>query len=166
MDFLDRLYSSNYFGIGLFAVIAFLVVTFLVVLFFGKKDEKKRKLEETGKVETQSEVAFKETTPVTPVEVGEKLEPVAPINLEPVEEGNNTPVFQSTPITPVMPVPPVEPVKVEENNEYVDNLTVEEPTIATPQVEPVVEPVITPVTPIIKEEPKEEIKPSIELEPT
>ena len=37
MDFLDKLYSSNYFGIGLFAVIAFLVVTFMVVLFFGKK---------------------------------------------------------------------------------------------------------------------------------
>ena len=48
MDFLDKLYSSNYFGIGLFAVIAFLVVTFLVVLFFGKKDEKKRKLVKRG----------------------------------------------------------------------------------------------------------------------
>ena len=40
MDFLNRLFESEYFGIGLFAVIAFLVVTFLVVLFFGKKDEK------------------------------------------------------------------------------------------------------------------------------
>ena len=50
MDFLNKLYESNYFGIGLFAVIAFLVVTFLIVLFFGKKDEKKRKLEATQKI--------------------------------------------------------------------------------------------------------------------
>ena len=42
MNFLDKLYESNYFGIGLFAVISFLVVTFLIVLFFGKRDEKRR----------------------------------------------------------------------------------------------------------------------------
>ena len=54
MDFLNKLYESNYFGIGLFAVISFLVVTFLVVLFFGKKDEKKRKLEETNSLKIEN----------------------------------------------------------------------------------------------------------------
>ena len=59
MTFLDRLYSSNYFGIGLFAVISFLVVSFLVVLFFGKRDQKKRSLEIAHEVEVEN--AFKET---------------------------------------------------------------------------------------------------------
>ena len=67
MDFLNKLYESNYFGIGLFAVIAFLVVTFLIVLFFGKKDEKKRKLEATQKIASNN--TFKETTEPTPVEL-------------------------------------------------------------------------------------------------
>ena len=176
MDFLDKLYSSNYFGIGLFAVIAFLVVTFLVVLFFGKKDEKKRKLEETTKVGVTNENTFKETTSVTPVEIPVNPEPVAPINLEPAapvapvepvvpiqtESTVNTQARENIPVPPVMPVPPVEPVKVEENNEYVDNLTVEEPVrpvIETPHVESI-------ITPVAKIEQREEIKPTIELEPT
>ena len=177
MDFLDRLYSSNYFGIGLFAVISFLVVAFLIVLFFGKKDEKKRKLETTQKLETEN--TFKETSTASPVEIPANPEPVAPINLEPqapvqvnepVQPVSNIPV---EPVTPVMPVPPVEPIKVEQNNEYVDNLTVEEPVKTTsipvtpiipetPKVEPV-----TPVTPIIPDVPRVEEAPrSIELEPT
>ena len=46
MEFLYKLYSNNYFGIGLFIVITVLAFSFLVILFFGKKDEKKRKLNE------------------------------------------------------------------------------------------------------------------------
>ena len=178
MDFLDRLYSSNYFGIGLFAVIAFLVVTFLIVLFFGKKDAKKRKLEETQSIGTED--TFKETSTPTPVEIPANPEPVAPINLEAntpisepvspvVEPVNPTPIVEPVapintnvagarlgPVTPVMPTPPVEPIKVEEdNNEFVDNLTVEEPVRPAPM--PTVAPV-TPVTPIITEEPKPEPK--------
>lgn len=42
MEFLYKLYSNNYFGIGLFIVITLLAFTFLVILFFGKKDEKAR----------------------------------------------------------------------------------------------------------------------------
>lgn len=42
MEFLYRLYSNNYFGIGLFIVITILAFSFLVILFFGKKDEKAR----------------------------------------------------------------------------------------------------------------------------
>lgn len=52
MEFLYRLYSNNYFGIGLLMVIAILAFSFLIILFFGKKDEKKRnqaKIKESNK---------------------------------------------------------------------------------------------------------------------
>lgn len=42
MEFLYKLYSNDYFGIGLFIVITVLAFSFLVILFFGKKDEKSR----------------------------------------------------------------------------------------------------------------------------
>ena len=42
MEFLYKLYSNNYFGIGLFIVITVLAFSFLVILFFGKRDEKVR----------------------------------------------------------------------------------------------------------------------------
>jgi hypothetical protein len=42
MEFLYRLYSYDYFGIGLFIVITILAFSFLIILFFGKKDEKSR----------------------------------------------------------------------------------------------------------------------------
>lgn len=57
MDFLYKLYSYNYFGIGLFIVITILAFAFLVILFFGKKDEKTRR--ELEKVEENRE-AIKE----------------------------------------------------------------------------------------------------------
>ena len=161
MDFLNKLYESNYFGIGLFAVIAFLVVTFLIVLFFGKKDEKKRKLEATQKLAADN--TFKETTEPTPVEIPANPEPVEPINLEansivePVVMTPNEPLVKPVePVTPIMPTPPINqepinPIK-EEDNHFVDNLSIEEPVrpvIDTPKVEPI----ITPVAPIIKDEP-------------
>ena len=173
MDFLDRLYSSNYFGIGLFAVIAFLVVTFLIVLFFGKKDEKKRNLEATKNLNTED--TFKETSTPTPVEIPSNPEPVAPINLEPTVPEQETPVVPSIEpvqpivdntlvdtVTPVMPVPPVAPISYNDND-YVDNLTVEEPQPSVPTIEtPKVEPIITPVP--ATEEPK--VEAPIKLEPT
>lgn len=184
MDFLNRLFESEYFGIGLFAVIAFLVVTFLVVLFFGKKDEKKRKLESTSAIEQNT---FKETSTSTAVEIPTNPEPVAPINLETLNTSEITePVNTSSvdvnstpsPVAPVMPVPPIEPTVPIEEDAYVDNLTIEEsvtPTIIEPQTTPSIEvptpvempktePVITPVTPIINEPIKEEPA-RVELEP-
>lgn len=177
MDFLNKLYESNYFGIGLFAVIAFLVVTFLIVLFFGKKDEKKRKLEATQKI--ASDNTFKETTEPTPVEIPVNPEPVAPINLEPehtvdspISNPVETPVYEQVvkpvePVTPIMPTPPVNPVPVapvkEEENHFVDNLSVEEPIrpiIDTPKVEPI----ITPVAPTIPE--NTVVEPPKVVEPT
>ena len=172
MDFLNKLYESNYFGIGLFAVIAFLVVTFLIVLFFGKKDEKKRKLEATQKLAADN--TFKETTEPTPVEIPANPEPVEPINLEansivePVVMTPNEPLVKPVePVTPIMPTPPInqEPINpIKEEDNFVDNLSIEEPVrpvIDTPKVEPI----ITPVAPIIKDEPV--VEPPIKVvEPT
>ena len=172
MDFLNKLYESNYFGIGLFAVIAFLVVTFLIVLFFGKKDEKKRKLEATQKLAADN--TFKETTESTPVEIPANPEPVEPINLEansivePVVMTPNEPLVKPVePVTPIMPTPPInqEPINpIKEEDNFEDNLSIEEPVrpvIDTPKVEPI----ITPVAPIIKDEPV--VEPPIKVvEPT
>ena len=172
MDFLNKLYESNYFGIGLFAVIAFLVVTFLIVLFFGKKDEKKRKLEATQKLAADN--TFKETTEPTPVEIPANPEPVEPINLEansivePVVMTPNEPLVKPVePVTPIMPTPPInqEPINpIKEEDNFVDNLSIEEPVrpvIDTPKVEPI----ITPVAPIIKDEPV--VEPPVKVvEPT
>lgn len=50
MEFLYKLYSNNYFGIGLFIVITILAFTFLIILFFGKKDEKARMKQEKEEI--------------------------------------------------------------------------------------------------------------------
>lgn len=168
MDFLNKLYESNYFGIGLFAVISFLVVAFLIVLFFGKKDEKKRKMENLNisTPESNSDDTFKETTPLTPIEVPTSttdfVAPVAPINYDTPSEptttisANNIEQPQNidlaptldTPVAPVNPLPSVNPV--------VEPVNIVTPTRVTPIIEePVVpiisEPVINPVTPTISE---------------
>lgn len=151
MEFLNKLYESNYFGIGLFAVISFLVVTFLVVLFFGKKDEKRRKFEstnidtfkETGEpIKLETPVA--ETTPVTPVNPVEPIAPVAPINYDVPEKPVNT-----EPISPV-----IEPVNgiINEATPITENVA---PTVVpiTPvvPVEPIVPIINEPATPVIAE---------------
>lgn len=71
MDFLYKLYSYNYFGIGLFIVITILAFAFLVILFFGKKDEKTRR--ELEKVEENRE-AMKELERKQEEEKKEELE--------------------------------------------------------------------------------------------
>lgn len=165
MKFLDKLYESSYFGIGLFAVISFLVVTFLIVLFFGKRDEKKRRIENLKKVETSNEDnAFKETSVPTPVNIPVEdtpvvLEPVTPvmptvpenvIPVEPVEKIEAIPVQEVTPtfnepIAPINfqnePITPVAPINYETNS------FVSEPKEVTPINN-------VPVTPIINEEPR------------
>lgn len=178
MEFLNKLYESNYFGIVLFAVIAFLVVTFLIVLFFGKKDEKKRKLEETNNIENVGNVedTFKEVeTPTTELEI--KATPIVePVNVEPiniVEETNDVPVIEEQPVevAPVIEpitfdntyVEPVSPISYENNEEkevkesVVDPITIE-PIIFEAPVDPIVmDPVKfepeAPVVPVIEEAP-------------
>lgn len=70
MEFLEKLYSIDNFGIYLFVVIGILVVLFLVILFFGKKDAKKRKLETLDQTSSDSDQPlFQETSTETKVEV-------------------------------------------------------------------------------------------------
>ena len=54
MEFLYKLYSNDYFGIGLFVVITILAFSFLVILFFGKKDEKARNAQEIKTEESKN----------------------------------------------------------------------------------------------------------------
>lgn len=102
MEFLYKLYESEYFGIGLFIVITILTFLFLVILFFGKKDEKVRKLEETKKLELENETAFKQTNdniedlsipvieqPQEEVVVQEQKNTDTPLVEEPKEEVSN-----------------------------------------------------------------------------
>ena len=140
MEFLNKIYESNYFGIGLFAVISFLVIMFLIVLFFGKKDEKKRKLEETNKLDINND-AFKETS----TEV--------PLDIKPNEVNNNSINFM-----PEMDIAPVAPLNYEEQAPMEEITPIEEP----PKMEPVIDspsienniPTVEPITlDVIPEEP-------------
>lgn len=77
MEFLNTLFNYEYFGPILFAIIAVLIVLFFIVLFFGKKDEKERKLEETRRLEELANVnAFKEEIDAEEVKVEFSEEPV------------------------------------------------------------------------------------------
>lgn len=67
-DFLDTIYSYDYFSFYLILSIVVLILLFLVILFFGKKDKKNREIEATRKLEQINADTFKE------VSVGEKLE--------------------------------------------------------------------------------------------
>jgi hypothetical protein len=166
MEFLNKLYESNYFGIGLFAVISFLVVTFLIVLFFGKKDEKRRKLEATNELknntigntinslENNTENAFKEVTPVTPLEMpvnsistGQTLEPTPIAPVTPV-----APIDYSVPVAPINMNNDVKPVV---NTNHVNEIPVtpvmpiNEPSTVTPIINEPVVPMPEPIAPII-----------------
>lgn len=74
MEFLYRLYSNSYFGIGLFIVMTILVFSFLVVLFFGKKDEKARSKMENN-IDNQEETKVEEIK--IPIEEDLKVESLA-----------------------------------------------------------------------------------------
>ena len=69
-EFLNKLYNYEYFGMYLMIAIAVLVLLFIIVLFFGKKDQKKREIEETRKLQQINNTdAFKEESNVESVEV-------------------------------------------------------------------------------------------------
>ena len=73
MEFLEKLYEIENFGIYLFVVIGVLIVMFLVVLFFGKKDSEKVLKEKE---------AFKDIEREVPLEVEKVEEPVIPAPVE------------------------------------------------------------------------------------
>ena len=121
MDLLENLYNIENFGIYLFIVIGILFILFLVILFFGKKDEKKRKLEETQLKEAEppkEEIpvsnpvteTIPEPVPAPPVMEMPQEEVVAPSTLGTSEPMTQMP-FQEIkePVQPVeVPAPVLE----------------------------------------------------------
>lgn len=85
MEFLYKLYSNNYFGIGLFLVITILAFAFLIILFFGKKDEKKRLIKES---ETEKETINESVEPIL-VEEESIIQDNNTVELEPISLDNS-----------------------------------------------------------------------------
>lgn len=108
-QFLNRLYSYEYFGTYLMISIVVLILLFIIILFFGKKDQRKREIEETKKLQqiNNTEDTFKEET------VENKVEVEAPI------ESLETPL----PLDNSVVVPTIENV-TEENNVTNNNMEV------------------------------------------
>ncbi len=90
MDFLEKLYSNENFGLYLVIAIAVLVVLFFIVLFLGKKDEKKTKELQVAKEKEKQLVENNATGPIAIKPIGEEVvsqQPKEePIALEPITE--------------------------------------------------------------------------------
>ena len=99
MQFLEKLYEMENFGLYLFGVIGILIVLFMIVLILGKKDQKKSKeqiSEETTNVasepkelpvtETKEEettnFAFQDVAKETQVQVEQATVPEEPVTLD------------------------------------------------------------------------------------
>lgn len=134
MEFLNKLYESDYFGIGLFIVIAFLVISFLIVLFFGKRDEKKRN---NAKELDNSINAFKDTTMAKPVEVSDVGSSIILDNsIEPLQSAS--PVINDTSMETVKVI---EPVVMPEAPKIVEPIIPEVSETVTPIIPDVAEPI-------------------------
>ncbi len=98
MDFLNTLYSNDNFGIILFIVISILVLAFLIVLFFGKKDQKERKLAETKSLEvnnTLAQNAFRDEQPTVQLNIDPKIFE-RPTSTEETEIHQDSPLINNT----------------------------------------------------------------------
>ncbi len=120
MEFLYRLYSNDYFGIGLFIVITILAFSFLVILFFGKKDEKASNQEQQDNM--INNIENNETaTPIEPVNQNMESTSLGTMSLNSQNQPNET-------VAPTMEVPPVvEPVANMEPPTPVDNVMTSNP---------------------------------------
>ncbi len=150
-DFLNRLYSYEYFGTYLMISIAVLILLFVIILFFGKKDQKKREIEETKKLQQiKSEDAFKEEDNSLKVETEEIKEPVKeenpsvnePVIVPSIE--NITPNIESESLDSASDTLPNIPNSLEVENlttnietvEQVENENLEKPVLnAIPNIE-------------------------------
>lgn len=131
MDFLEKLYSKEYFAPVLFTVIAILVVLFAIVLILALRDAKKKKALENASAndafakvnEEPQEVNISVATPEVKEEnVVNSVEatPTGFANVEvpaPVAESNETPIvtpptFEAA--TPDVPVEEPQDIKIEE----------------------------------------------------
>lgn len=134
-EFLNNLYSYEYFGLYLIIAIIVLVLLFIIILVFGKKDQKVREIEATKKLQQINADAFKEEVTEEKLEVNNQnaLEDTilmpsiedAPI-LQGVEEENEIP-------EPVLPV---------ETEEKVVEESVAEPIFEAPKFEIDEEPIL------------------------
>ncbi len=113
MKFLESLYNIENFGIYLFIVIGILFILFLVILFFGKKDEKKRKLEATVKLEQEKQEPESVTiAPEAPLVMDEKPELHIPVEQTMFQEITEpTPVEAPKPLESELSQPILEPIK-------------------------------------------------------
>ena len=151
MEFLEKLYSQEYFAPVLFTIIAILAVLFIIVLILALRDAKKKKSVQGGTndafaqvSETPQEINVNVSAPVAPVEapvetpqeevkeenVISSVEPT-PTGFEsvevpaPVVENNETPIVSETPAS-------VEtPVQDEPQDIKIDNI----PEVSTSDVE-------------------------------
>lgn len=107
MEFLYKLYSNNYFGIGLFIVITILAFAFLVILFFGKRDEKARIAKEkelenrtkTENIESKEEIT-NDTLEAMTLDENSSLETEENINEDKItlEDPKEESIFEREPV--------------------------------------------------------------------
>ncbi|MBQ9833970.1 MAG: hypothetical protein IJO33_02125 [Bacilli bacterium] len=116
MNFLEKLYSYEYFPQILFATIAILLILLVVVILFGKKDEKVRKEEETRKLELSSLDTFaKEESKPT------RLEITSPEDTMPKDDSSGSLDMGAEPIISNMIKHPISNEVHDEAQELVEN---------------------------------------------
>lgn len=125
MEFLYKLYSNNYFGIGLFIVITILAFAFLVILFFGKRDEKARIAKEkelenrtkTENIESKEEIT-NDTLEAMTLDENSSLETEENINEDKItlEDPKEESIFEREPVLEetILDTPREEPTYYEE----------------------------------------------------
>lgn len=129
-EFLNNLYSYEYFGFYLILSIIVLVILFIIILFFGKKDQKEREIEATKKLQQINSEAFKEETNE------EKLELSSEHYLDDtivVPNINDVPIFNNVEEDDEIPEPVI-PI-VEQEEPVVDEIKIETPVVEEEQQE-------------------------------
>ena len=114
MDLLENLYNIENFGIYLFIAIGILIILFLVILFFGKKDEKKRKLEaQNVEHENPKEESISEDT--TNQNIPEPVLAPEPLNAEMSQEAPTLGTVEPETEMPFKEMEePVQPIEIPE----------------------------------------------------
>ena len=160
-EFLNKLYSYEYFGIYLMISILVLIVLFIVILFFGKIDQKNREIEATKKLQQIENDAFKDESIESSVEVNvmtqENLENDTIIvpSIEAIAENSNT----------IDEIPEPELPIQEENNIEIEEVAKDskEETVIVENAAPTVDAKYDePILPIEPSEQNEEITPLLE----
>ena len=136
MDFLEKLYSNENFGIYLVIAIAVLVVLFFIVLFLGKKDEKKTKELMEAKEKEKALVENNATGPIAIKPVGEQAANESPQTISNIPENVAQPVINNKP-EPITTVPTEEVKPVENSVPAFKEVTTEVPVEVKPVEEPI-----------------------------